>query len=75
LQNRISWKEKRETSLHYDVEADAYDELYSDEQKKKNDTTFSQLVFSLEERIGELDLIANWLALSHILTGTKELLV
>ena len=51
LQNRISWKEKRETRLHYDAEADAYDELYSDEQKKKYDSAFSHLVFSLEERI------------------------
>ena len=51
LQNRISWKEKRETRFHYDAEADAYDELYSEEQKKKYDSAFSHLVFSGEERI------------------------
>jgi hypothetical protein len=31
----VDCKEKREVRLRYDAEADAYDELYSDEQRMK----------------------------------------
>jgi len=47
----MSWKEKREMRLRYDAEADAYDELYSDEQRTKYELAFRRIVFCGADRI------------------------
>jgi ubiquinone/menaquinone biosynthesis C-methylase UbiE len=44
-------KEKREIRLRYDAEADAYDELYSDEQRMKYELALRRMAFSCEDRI------------------------
>jgi ubiquinone/menaquinone biosynthesis C-methylase UbiE len=45
LEDRMNWKKKREMRFRYDAEADAYDELCSDEQRTKYESTFSRQVF------------------------------
>jgi ubiquinone/menaquinone biosynthesis C-methylase UbiE len=47
----MSWKKKREIRLRYDAEADAYDELYSDEQRTKYELALHRVAFSCEDRI------------------------
>ena len=47
----MSWKEKREMRLRYDAEADAYDELYSDEQRTKYELALRRIVFSGEDLV------------------------
>jgi ubiquinone/menaquinone biosynthesis C-methylase UbiE len=47
----MSWKEKREMRLRYDAEADAYDELYSDEQRTKYGLALRRTVFSGEDLV------------------------
>lgn len=51
MQDSISWKEKREMRLRYDAEADAYDELYSDEQRTKYELVFRRIVFCGADRV------------------------
>ena len=48
----MAWKWKREIRLQYDVEVDGYDELYSQEQRKKYDLAIQHLnAFTGRERI------------------------
>lgn len=47
----MSWTKKREVRLRYDAEADAYDELYSDEQRMKYELALRRIVFSGKDRI------------------------
>jgi ubiquinone/menaquinone biosynthesis C-methylase UbiE len=48
----MSWKWKRQIRVRYDAEADGYDELYSDEQRKKYDLALSHLIaFKAKDRI------------------------
>jgi ubiquinone/menaquinone biosynthesis C-methylase UbiE len=47
----MSWKEKREMRLRYDAEADAYDELYSNEQRTKYELALRRTVFSGEDLV------------------------
>ncbi len=51
LQDGMSWKEKREMRLRYDAEADAYDELYSDEQRTKYELASRRIVLCGGDRI------------------------
>ena len=39
----MDWKRKREIRLQYDIEANGYDELYSQEQRKKQDLAIDHL--------------------------------
>ncbi len=41
----MSWKKKREIRLHYDAEADAHDELYSDEKRKKYELLLRRIAY------------------------------
>jgi ubiquinone/menaquinone biosynthesis C-methylase UbiE len=48
----MSWKGKREIRSRYDAEADGYEELYSDEQRKKYELALGRLAaFDAEDRI------------------------
>jgi ubiquinone/menaquinone biosynthesis C-methylase UbiE len=48
----MGWKWKREIRLQYDIEAEGYDELYSQEQSKKYDLAIHHInAFSAKERI------------------------
>jgi len=48
----MSWKWKKEIRFRYDAEADGYDELYSEEQRKKYELALSHLIaFKAKDRI------------------------
>ena len=48
----MGWKWKKRIRLQYDVEAEGYDELYSQEQRKKHDLVIDHLnAFKANERI------------------------
>lgn len=47
----MGWKGKSEVRLHYDTEADAYDELYSEEQRIKYELVLHRIACSSEDRI------------------------
>jgi len=47
----MSWKKKREVRLRYDAEADAYDELYLEEQTIKYELALRRIAYSGADRI------------------------
>ena len=48
----MGWKWKREIRLQYEIEAEGYDELYSQEQRKKHDLVIDRLIaLNAKERI------------------------
>jgi len=47
----MNWKKKREVCFRYNAQADAYDELYSEEQRAKYELVLSHLALRSEERI------------------------
>lgn len=47
----MSWRKKKEIRLRYDTEANGYDELYSDEQRKKFEFALRRLALRREDRI------------------------
>jgi len=47
----MSWKKKRELRLRYDAQADAYDELYSDEQRMKYELVLRRIAYNGGNRI------------------------
>ncbi len=51
MKTRIPWKKKKKVRFRYSAQADAYDELYSDEQRAKCELVLSRFIFSGEERI------------------------
>jgi ubiquinone/menaquinone biosynthesis C-methylase UbiE len=47
----MSWNKKKEVRLRYNAEADAYDELYSDEQRTKYELVLHHIAYSEGFRI------------------------
>jgi ubiquinone/menaquinone biosynthesis C-methylase UbiE len=48
---RMDWKSKRKTRRGYDAQADSYDELYADEQRRKYELALNQIDLGAEDRI------------------------
>jgi ubiquinone/menaquinone biosynthesis C-methylase UbiE len=51
LDDKMSWKKKRDVRLRYDGEANGYDELYSYEQRMKFELALRRMAFSRRDRI------------------------